>query len=542
LRFLNLNFIKLDILDNKAINKKKKRMFFEEMQISDKLKCPVCKKLCYDPRLLPCGKCVCQQCIEYQLSDENNNYSNDSFNCIRCNEVHKVPKNGFAVCEMIADLLKEKPREIFRCKAIEQLKQDLEEIHQNIEIIKQKMGKRNENIAEYCNFMRSEIQVKTDSVIEDIKRSKEELIYEVDKYEMDCNENFSNNIIYQQKIKSIVEDNEKFYKDLDIYLKKPIIEEDEIKEIIEMAQSKKDSIKLEITNLDAEVFNQKMPKFSQNINEIKSCLIGTLNFKPMKLFDFSNFINKFEFKAKLPDYKANAHNEIFILDNGNFIVIYQNKFDFIQFASFNKSVELIKTKSQNIRSLNLCCTYKHGNNLIYNSFEDGYYFLKIMDENLNIIKEIGIDCYSVCADSKNIICLNTKNTLDIYDWDLNKVGNVGQNQPHLPFYIGKVKQIDVCDNKYFFRSSDEIRIIDAQSGLVIHKIPSKTKQFLINEEHELVVVCSETNKITIYDLNGIQLEEYNANGVSGDSILLQDNHHHYYFYDQQNLTLVIGNY
>jgi hypothetical protein len=50
-------------------------MFYEYEKIENQLKCPICLDKYVSPRILPCGKTLCQNCID-NISSKTTNYSN----------------------------------------------------------------------------------------------------------------------------------------------------------------------------------------------------------------------------------------------------------------------------------------------------------------------------------------------------------------------------------------------------------------------------------------------------------------------------------
>jgi len=95
-------------------------MFYAEDDISELLNCPNCKKRYRDPRSLPCGETICDDCIEYlSISTGDSN----TLNCPYCKETHRIPESGFAN-KLILKLI-EKSHEVYRSKEFDDLKPKL---------------------------------------------------------------------------------------------------------------------------------------------------------------------------------------------------------------------------------------------------------------------------------------------------------------------------------------------------------------------------------------------------------------------------------
>ena len=133
-------------------------MFFEEKVINDHLKCPYCKNVFVDPRMLECGESMCNSCIMLLLNKEKT-----GLNCILCKEFHEMPKNGFIKSLRLAKLIDIKPNEVSRSKEASEFKSVLNKIFEKNSAMQTdlKMGK--DKIREHCDFVRNEVEVKVES-------------------------------------------------------------------------------------------------------------------------------------------------------------------------------------------------------------------------------------------------------------------------------------------------------------------------------------------------------------------------------------------
>lgn len=101
-------------------------MFYEENKIADVLKCTHCRQKLDEPKILPCGKTICNSCIQTTL--ESFNQTEESFMCLICNCKHFYNKGGFPVNEALKAILDQAPVEVSRGDLIETLKEDLAKI------------------------------------------------------------------------------------------------------------------------------------------------------------------------------------------------------------------------------------------------------------------------------------------------------------------------------------------------------------------------------------------------------------------------------
>jgi hypothetical protein len=87
-------------------------MFYEVDKIEANLNCPQCGDRFRVPRILPCGKTICQNCL-----DDLNETKRDMINVIRCplcRRSHTVPDEGFILNEFIVKCLEIKPEKVYR--------------------------------------------------------------------------------------------------------------------------------------------------------------------------------------------------------------------------------------------------------------------------------------------------------------------------------------------------------------------------------------------------------------------------------------------
>jgi hypothetical protein len=103
--------------------KKNIKMFaYDTTFISSLLKCQRCSTNYNDynePRSLPCcGKTICSKCIE-PLEKAS---INAMFTCNMCNKKSLLNPSGFPINEVVAKIVSEQPKEVYRGKEIQKLK------------------------------------------------------------------------------------------------------------------------------------------------------------------------------------------------------------------------------------------------------------------------------------------------------------------------------------------------------------------------------------------------------------------------------------
>ncbi len=193
--------------------------FYGKSQIDAHLKCPACGETCYDPRNLPCGECVCQQCITERLETPVHRPYNGSFVCFRCNLMHKMPEGGaFPVCKPMARLVGEKPEDVFRGKNYETLKDYLRQIRDSIDELRKKSNSAVEVIRAHCELARNDIDITAESKIEEVLKRSRELRERVDAYERDCVANYASASTPSDSLTREIADHEAFCVEWQRYL------------------------------------------------------------------------------------------------------------------------------------------------------------------------------------------------------------------------------------------------------------------------------------------------------------------------------------
>jgi len=113
-------------------------MYYDQKEVQAHLKCTICSHNFDDPRILPCGITMCNECIE-RSSQKNKTI----FNCKFCKSVHPIPLDGFVKNINLANLIGLKPFNISRGAAINSFKQELDRIHDEIKLFERILDEGN---------------------------------------------------------------------------------------------------------------------------------------------------------------------------------------------------------------------------------------------------------------------------------------------------------------------------------------------------------------------------------------------------------------
>lgn len=258
-------------------------MFYEEGVIKSILKCTKCTNS-YDkqeePRILPCGKSICINClseIEYEIEDRK-------FDCNLCSERHSLPKNGFPKNDLLIELLRKEPAELYRGAKYEELKSSLKSIQKIFNKIQFNYNNGDDLIKEHCLEQRRLIQLATEEKKLELDKCHDRLINRMDIYERDCIASFHKNQSFSKEFTETMNRTEKFVTETQLYLKKPKVDE----KIIKSFSLESDGLYLDLYFLlkrgENVLFNNNILKFESDrlkhfnrYSDDQQVFVGNLN-------------------------------------------------------------------------------------------------------------------------------------------------------------------------------------------------------------------------------------------------------------------------
>ena len=156
-------------------------MFYEKVEINDILRCPVCKHTFSEPCVLPCGQYMCAACIE-KLVDAKAN----GIQCSMCASFHARPPGGFIVSKLMLKLMEKKPSDVYRNKAVEDLKAQLTDIAAMNASLKDIQHKAREKIKEHCDSVRRHVNDEHERVVKQCDAYRDTLLKSIQVYEKEC--------------------------------------------------------------------------------------------------------------------------------------------------------------------------------------------------------------------------------------------------------------------------------------------------------------------------------------------------------------------
>ena len=266
-------------------------MFFEETYIKNLLKCNQCNEKFDDyeqPRSLPCGKIICSLCVD-KIEKEA---IKSKFKCIICSNEHQIPKEGFGINDLALHLLTSKAKEMWRGKRYEQLKINLQKIEALTRELKFDFNDGSDKIKEHCNEQRRLVQLATENAMQELNKINEELITEIDNFEIECMKYYS--VIdnsFKEKLNRLIDEAKSFLNEKQEYLKQIQLDEDELESFNKLSENLQIDLNNELKDLKRKIFGYKLIKFNSNSNKINSRILGFIDYeKLMSLVNFLIFI------------------------------------------------------------------------------------------------------------------------------------------------------------------------------------------------------------------------------------------------------------
>ncbi len=253
-------------------------MIFEETYIRNLLKCSQCCEKFDDyeqPKSLPCGKIICSVCmvkIEKEAID-------NKFKCI-CLKIHQIPEDGFGINELANQLIKAKAKEIWRGEQYEQLKINLKKL-KSIKIdLSFDLCTGSDKIKEHCNEQRRLVQLAYENKIQELNTIIEKLMAEIDKFEMECKQSYSNlDDSFKDKVNRLINEAKSFLDEKQEYLKQMQLDEDEIIRINKISEDFQIELQKELTNLKKKIFGKKLIIFNSNLCKISPKTLGQMDYE-----------------------------------------------------------------------------------------------------------------------------------------------------------------------------------------------------------------------------------------------------------------------
>lgn len=180
---------------------------FKIDKVKSMLDCGLCNKLLVSPVALSCGSIVCKTHIDEMVK----NKTEDTFDCVACQNDHLVPKEGFVVSKQIENLLN---LQLYTLKAgpeYDECKKVIEEAKANYDKIETLQKNSECYIYEYFEDIKRQVDLRREDLKLKIDSKSDEIIRYIEKFRLD-------HIKVSKKVNKITANIEKSKTELDLYI------------------------------------------------------------------------------------------------------------------------------------------------------------------------------------------------------------------------------------------------------------------------------------------------------------------------------------
>jgi hypothetical protein len=252
------------------------------------LTCNICKKCYCEPVVLPCGKNVCKAHLDHIFHKTNGKI----FECNYCNKHHEIPESGFIINEDLMGVLDVYYKSDQKRKEANDL---ISKFEQNIKEIDRISENPESFIIDYITCTRIKIKLEKDRLLTKINKISDEMLEQLENYEVECKSNLRNlnDLIEKSKasISVLEEECEKWKDDL---------------RILKLPQDKLDTLMIELRRYLKE--NQEnLIDYKNELLHNKGCYFKASNFDfDEKLFGEFKIDESVNFKTSEKDL-INSH-------------------------------------------------------------------------------------------------------------------------------------------------------------------------------------------------------------------------------------------
>ena len=157
-------------------------MFYLKNEIECLLKCSACQLRFEETvKVLPCGRSICMKCVDNL--EVTSNGAPTEFKCPVCSRSHEIPREGLVTNESMMQLLAQRPKEVYRGPAVEELKKQLDELDAFNNELKCSVSECEKTVLDYCENIRHELDYATVRALEHINNLSRALHGRISEYE-----------------------------------------------------------------------------------------------------------------------------------------------------------------------------------------------------------------------------------------------------------------------------------------------------------------------------------------------------------------------
>ena len=234
------------------------------------------------------GKNICSNCT-YKIESH---VTSSKFKCNACFEHHCLPENGFPFNETLCDLIKAKPKEVYRSKECEELKSNLKLIESLVNKLSFDCENGIDKIKDHCAEQRRLVQLTTEKKLQQINNLNENFIKEIDNYEQECIQFYlSNEDNLIKNTNEIILKANNLIAEKSGYLREVQIDEEEIKASNRITRGLKSDLEQELNYVKSLIFNSCLIKFNSNADSmVDESILGNFAYDRLESYPIVFFI------------------------------------------------------------------------------------------------------------------------------------------------------------------------------------------------------------------------------------------------------------
>lgn len=504
----------------------------------------------------------------------------NEFRCMICDEMHDFPKNKcFPTNQALLKLLNQElnnsmnmfSTSFSHCdNTLEKLKTCLKNIQRQKVDFDAYLNKGEEQIRLHCVSIKISIEQAADSAIQSIHKIKEQLVNELEVYQIETIKFYEINKTKPKEkfnFKEIYDEIDRFELNYNKY--DPL-------NAIKLAQdldNRLSSTKIEIEHL---LFNGSLIQFNLSENVIESSHVGYFSYSDTdsdsnnqnnihsnnhidntldnldnsgigsivfgKLVKTDFNLNKLLEKNSPFQYRSDLNFQI--LENGNYAIAFKDSNDKLyHLAIFSSSFHLIKSISLPLQAESGLKMFKYKNKILISNSSNWCNRLIIVDEDLELKSkdfEQDDEVLSLAANENYIFCLLGSSVINFHDWSLEFINSFTPSlDENLPFCVPTdISQLEIVDAKFVFKFENKIRIFDEDGRLLNETFITYDDIMINHSKNQIVIWNRDTHKLFYFDSNGSSISETCLQEFNNDNLnLFFDSLGNHVFVDLKNFFM-----
>jgi len=425
-----------------------------------------------------------------------------------CQEIHK--NAVFPVSLPLKSLMKFTPAEVYRSDLVEDFKLNLNKIQQKKSDLETCLETGVDKVKEHCIELRLDVDLATETAVEEIKQHRETVIKQINEYEENTISLIKNEEKTKNEFKESINSMIKFTNEWKSYLTKAKIEDKQVTrknfEAIEMIKkAEKDKRKL-----DSFIFNKKMIIFEKNKRAFEMGNIGVVKFKSTGGYDLNEF-------KKINILNGGHRVQVYPLYDGTFYLLCTNNSNnVLNQITIDKEHKIISPfKKFNCGYIFTFKKRKEKIFILYNN-SNGYRELSILNLDFSIFRAVDSSYSASCLSASDTHVYTYYNKqLYMHKYDLILLKQVGQQtDPNRPFYLPpEIKQFEINRGKIYLLSNISLQILKEDNGKLAKTVEIAANDFIIDSEENIVLYNTATKEINYFDecgslIDAMPMENY----------------------------------